>query len=227
MSPGNRERDRGPSRGGRENFSWEKTRMDAYKDNYIGHSVRAPRNGFDDKKDALWWSKKADQNSKKRKRGKIDKEKQQLDDEKRRMKEIEQNMMKTALATGSILPPEHSDIVQATLNTLEKAKMLQKNIFQRDETDGERIKGLGLGKTKKHDFVDINTRMQISGGASNVEIKVEPNANNSVTRVKVKQEVNELEEEKKRKKDRKKKKKKERKEKKKLLKKLKRELKYG
>ena len=72
---------RGGNRGGRDQFSWDAVKEDKYRENYLGHSVKAPMGRRQKGKDLEWYSKK----------------KADVEDELQRIKEQEAQVMASAL----------------------------------------------------------------------------------------------------------------------------------
>jgi hypothetical protein len=48
---------RGGVRGGQDSFSWDSVKQDRYRENYLGHSIRAPMGRWAKQKDIFWYNK--------------------------------------------------------------------------------------------------------------------------------------------------------------------------
>ncbi|KAL5624549.1 hypothetical protein BROUX41_004609 [Berkeleyomyces rouxiae] len=81
------------SRGG-VNFSWDDVAKSSHRENYLGHSLKAPVGRWQNGKDLNWYSKSGDASTE-------DAKEQQRKDELRKIKEAEEDAMARALG----LPP--------------------------------------------------------------------------------------------------------------------------
>lgn len=95
---------RGGVRGGRDQFSWDDVKVDKHRENYLGHSIKAPVGRWQKGKDLHWYTR--EKNSK----GSEDALKEEI----KRIKEEEEQAMREALG----LAPKRSSRPQG--NRLDK-----------------------------------------------------------------------------------------------------------
>lgn len=116
---------RGGVRGGADQFNWDDVKSDKYRENYLGHSVKAPVGRWQKGKDLSWYSK--DRNSK-LKGSSI------ANEQLAAIKAAEEEAMQAALGQKPIKK------VSEPLSKEELTEALQRNYTERE---GERITGVG------------------------------------------------------------------------------------
>ncbi|KAJ7514227.1 hypothetical protein O6H91_23G034100 [Diphasiastrum complanatum] len=148
---------RGGVRGGRDQFNWEDVKADKHRENYIGHSLKAPVGRWQKGKDLHWYTK--------------DKKSAMLaseiaKEEIERIKLEEEQAMREALG----LAPKHSTRPSGShLDKQEVAELLKRGNGTEDQADtyaiGERVQGLGFtpapgGKGNKKIPVQIKSEAE-------------------------------------------------------------------
>ncbi|XP_054716695.1 multiple myeloma tumor-associated protein 2 homolog [Uloborus diversus] len=119
---------RGGVRGGADQFTWESVKTDKHRENYLGHSLKAPVGRWQKGKDLSWYAKE-------RKEGdaSVKNEKSEL----AAIKRAEEEAMLIALG---------HNIVRKESQALTKEEMkeaLRRNVGERDEYNIERVDGVG------------------------------------------------------------------------------------
>ncbi|KAK4759951.1 hypothetical protein SAY87_023082 [Trapa incisa] len=126
---------RGGVRGGRDQFSWEDVKVDKHRENYIGHSLKAPVGRWQKGKDLHWYVRD--------KNGSLS-DSEAMKEEIRRIKEQEEQSMREALG----LAPKRAPRIQG--NRLDKHEF--KELVKRGSTaedlggghaEAARVNGLG------------------------------------------------------------------------------------
>ncbi|KAK9056478.1 hypothetical protein SSX86_023839 [Deinandra increscens subsp. villosa] len=132
---------RGGVRGGRDQFSWDDVKVDKYRENYIGHSLKAPVGRWQKGKDLHWYArdKKANQKD-------LDAAKEEI----RRIKEEEEQAMREALG----LAPKRSAKPQSNkLDKHEFSELVKRGSTAEDlgagHAEAAHVQGLGFAKAPK------------------------------------------------------------------------------
>lgn len=117
---------RGGTRGGADQFNWEDVKEDKYRENYLGHSLRAPVGRWQKGKDLTWYAK----------------EKQQAGSSSRDLevaaaKKAEEEAMLAALGFSAPAKPTHQPLTKA-----EVTEALRRGDGGRDD-DSDRVSGVG------------------------------------------------------------------------------------
>ncbi|XP_074622894.1 multiple myeloma tumor-associated protein 2 homolog [Acropora palmata] len=122
---------RGGVRGGQDQFDWEDVKGDKHRENYLGHSVKAPVGRWQKGKDLHWYTKS----------GKIDSAvtKQQ---EKDAIKKMEAEALAIALGKGN------STKRAGGVTKQELAEVCRKGQLERDSMDIERVEGMGFSSSR-------------------------------------------------------------------------------
>jgi len=184
----------GGTRGGADRFDWNDVKSDTYRENYIGHSLKAPiGRWYANGKDHLWWTKKKEtsgsdsdsdseedearrkhgkkrrRRKKKKRRKDRDLERNEKDDEIKQLKKLEEDMMAQALG----LKPKDEDPGRVKqLDANEMKELLKKGNNGQSEEDGRRIRGLGSGFSKRHEFVPSELRKRGNAATFSLETSV-------------------------------------------------------
>ncbi|XP_066352537.1 uncharacterized protein [Miscanthus floridulus] len=125
---------RGGVRGGRDQFKWDDVKVDKHRENYLGHSVKAPVGRWQKGKDLFWYTrdKKSDTED-------------ALKEEIRRVKEEEEQAMHEALG----LAPKRSNRPKGNrLDKHEYAELIKRGSTAEDlgagHAEAAQVQGLGL-----------------------------------------------------------------------------------
>lgn len=132
---------RGGVRGGRDQFSWDDVKADKYRENYIGHSLKAPVGRWQKGKDLHWYAR--DKKSK-------DADMEAAKEEIRRIKEEEEQAMREALG----LAPKRSTKPQGNrLDKHEFSELVKRGSTAEDlgagHAEAAHVQGLGFAKAPK------------------------------------------------------------------------------
>ncbi|XP_047073788.1 multiple myeloma tumor-associated protein 2 homolog [Lolium rigidum] len=127
---------RGGVRGGRDQFKWDDVKVDKHRENYLGHSVKAPVGRWQKGKDLLWYT-----------RDKTSDTEDAMKEEIRRVKEEEEQAMREALG----LAPKRSSRPKGNrLDKHEYAELIKRGSTAEDlgagHAEAAQVQGLGLYK---------------------------------------------------------------------------------
>ncbi|CAN1336710.1 Multiple myeloma tumor-associated protein 2 homolog [Linum perenne] len=131
---------RGGVRGGRDQFTWDEVKVDKYRENYLGHSLKAPVGRWQKGKDLHWYTRD-------KKSGTSE---DALKDEIKRIKEEEEQAMREALG----LAPKRSSRPQGNrLDKHEFNELVKRGSTAEDlgagHADAARVDGLGFSKAPR------------------------------------------------------------------------------
>ncbi|XP_010553476.1 PREDICTED: multiple myeloma tumor-associated protein 2 homolog [Tarenaya hassleriana] len=132
---------RGGVRGGRDQFSWDDVKVDKHRENYLGHSVKAPVGRWQKGKDLNWYARD--------KRGGSSNE-DALKEEIKRIKEEEEQAMREALG----LAPKSSTRPQGNrLDKHELSELVKRGSTAEDVGSGHAeaawVHGVGFAKAPR------------------------------------------------------------------------------
>ncbi|KAI3964522.1 hypothetical protein MKW92_008581 [Papaver armeniacum] len=132
---------RGGVRGGRDQFKWDDVKVDKHRENYLGHSIKAPVGRWQKGKDLHWYAK--------------DKKSQEADMEAakaeiQRIKEEEEQAMREALG----LAPKRSNRPQGNrLDKHEFSELVKRGSTAEDlgagHAEAAQVQGLGFARPPK------------------------------------------------------------------------------
>ncbi|KAF3574842.1 hypothetical protein F2Q69_00061553 [Brassica cretica] len=132
---------RGGVRGGRDQFSWDEVKADKHRENYLGHSVKAPVGRWQKGKDLNWYAR-----DKKQGGSNTDAMKEEI----QRVKEQEEQAMREALG----LAPKSSTRPQGNrLDKQEYTELIKRGSTAEDlgagKADAVWVHGIGYAKTPR------------------------------------------------------------------------------
>ncbi|XP_040991590.1 multiple myeloma tumor-associated protein 2 homolog [Juglans microcarpa x Juglans regia] len=132
---------RGGVRGGRDQFSWEDVKVDKHRENYLGHSIKAPVGRWQKGKDLHWYNrdKKA-----------WDSEMEAAREEIKRIKEQEEQAMREALG----LAPKRASRAQGNrLDKHEFSELVKRGSTAEDlgagHAEAAQVQGLGFSRAPR------------------------------------------------------------------------------
>ncbi|RDY07087.1 Multiple myeloma tumor-associated protein 2-like protein [Mucuna pruriens] len=129
---------RGGVRGGRDQFTWDDVKVDKHRENYLGHSIKAPVGRWQKGKDLFWYTRdKKSQNE----------EMEAAKEEIKRIKEEEEQAMREALG----LAPKRASRPQGNrLDKHEFSELVKRGSTAEDlgggHADAARVQGLGFSR---------------------------------------------------------------------------------
>eukprot|EP00731_Ephydatia_muelleri_P030788 Em0022g302a len=122
---------RGGTRGGQDQFEWEDVKVDKDRENYLGHSLKAPVGRWQKGKDLTWYTKDS----------KVTSAKDKIKEEVAALKKAEEEAMAAAL--GLKKPQTTGKMVQ-NLTRQEIAEVCKRRDgVETDPLEEERVKGVG------------------------------------------------------------------------------------
>lgn len=130
---------RGGVRGGQDQFDWEDVKADKHRENYLGHSVKAPVGRWQKGKDLHWYTKSG--------KGDSTMTKQQ---EKDAIKRMEAEALALALGKGNAKKQPGGVTKQ------ELAEVCRKGQMERDSMDIERVEGMGFSSSRAR-LMDVSS----------------------------------------------------------------------
>ncbi|KAH9322008.1 hypothetical protein KI387_016647, partial [Taxus chinensis] len=127
-------------------FNWDDVKADKYRENYLGHSLKAPVGRWQKGKDLFWYTRDN--------KGGVSSS-QAEKDEIKRIKEEEEHSMREILG----LAPKRENRPQGNrLDKRETAELLKKGTSAEDfvpgYADGERVQGLGFTRAPHHSVTE-------------------------------------------------------------------------
>uniref|UniRef100_A0A7C8Z708 Multiple myeloma tumor-associated protein 2-like N-terminal domain-containing protein n=1 Tax=Opuntia streptacantha TaxID=393608 RepID=A0A7C8Z708_OPUST len=132
---------RGGVRGGRDQFKWDDVKADKHRENYLGHSIKAPVGRWQKGKDLFWYAR--DKNAQ-------GVEQDALKAEIQKVKEEEEQLMREALG----LAPKRSNRPQGNrLDKHEFSELVKRGSTAEDlgagHAEAARVDGLGFSSEFK------------------------------------------------------------------------------
>lgn len=133
---------RGGVRGGRDQFKWDDVKVDKHRENYLGHSLKAPVGRWQKGKDLFWYTR--DKNSQ-------GADQDALKAEIQRVKEEEEQLMREALG----LAPKRSNRSQQgnRLDKHEFSELVKRGSTAEDvgagHAEAARVDGLGFSRAPR------------------------------------------------------------------------------
>ncbi|KAI5578236.1 hypothetical protein BDE02_08G015200 [Populus trichocarpa] len=154
---------RGGVRGGRDQFSWDDVKADKHRENYLGHSIKAPVGRWQKGKDLHWYARD-------KKSGSSNAD--ALKEEMQRIKEDEEQAMREALG----LAPKRSSRPQGNrLDKHEYSELVKRGSTVEDlgagHAEAARVDGLGFSRAPRA-WEDPTTLPSIAKEAPPEPVKV-------------------------------------------------------
>nr|ACU14918.1 unknown [Glycine max] len=158
---------RGGVRGGRDQFTWEDVKVDKHRENYLGHSIKAPVGRWQKGKDLFWYTRdKKSQNA----------EMEAAKEEIKRIKEEEEQAMREALG----LAPKRSNHPQGNrLDKHEFSELVKRGSTAEDlgagHAEAARVQGLGFAREPRPWEESGSSKLSLSDTPAEVENVSMPN----------------------------------------------------
>ncbi|XP_064455173.1 multiple myeloma tumor-associated protein 2-like [Ornithodoros turicata] len=131
---------RGGTRGGADQFNWDDVKEDKYRENYLGHSLKAPVGRWQKGKDLTWYAKEPGSGAGSKGEDKIAAARSAKAAQLQALKKAEEEAMLNALGFSSTKSTHHQ------LSKEEMNEALKRGESQRDEFDIERVAGVGTSR---------------------------------------------------------------------------------
>ncbi|XP_073316685.1 uncharacterized protein [Primulina huaijiensis] len=129
---------RGGVRGGRDQFNWDDVKVDKHRENYLGHSLKAPVGRWQKGKDLHWYAR-----DKKSESSNSDALKEEI----RRIKEEEEQAMREALG---LAPKRATKILGNRLDKHEFSELVKRSSTAEDlgagHAEAAQVQGLGFSR---------------------------------------------------------------------------------
>lgn len=153
---------RGGVRGGRDQFSWDDVKVDKHRENYLGHSIKAPVGRWQKGKDLHWYNR--DKNT-------WSAEMDAAKDEIKRIKEEEDQAMREALG----LAPKRANPAQGNrLDKHEFSELVKRGSTAEDlgagHSEAAHVHGLGFSRAPVPWDDSTSFQPTVKGGAPAPEI---------------------------------------------------------
>ncbi|XP_061366329.1 uncharacterized protein LOC133309564 [Gastrolobium bilobum] len=158
---------RGGVRGGRDQFTWDDVKVDKHRENYLGHSIKAPVGRWQKGKDLFWYARDKKSHSA---------EMEAAKEEVKRIKEEEEQAMREALG----LAPKRANRPQGNrLDKHEFSELVKKGSTAEDLGEGHaeaaRVQGLGFSREPRPWEEPGSSKLSLSGTPPEVENVSMPN----------------------------------------------------
>lgn len=158
---------RGGVRGGRDQFTWDDVKVDKHRENYLGHSIKAPVGRWQKGKDLYWYTRdKKSQNA----------EMEAAREEIKRIKEEEEQAMREALG----LAPKRANRSQGNrLDKHEFSELVKRGSTAEDlgagHAEAARVQGLGFSREPRPWEEPGSSKLSVDDAPAEVENVSIPN----------------------------------------------------
>ncbi|XP_047167314.1 multiple myeloma tumor-associated protein 2 homolog [Vigna umbellata] len=152
---------RGGVRGGRDQFTWDDVKVDKHRENYLGHSIKAPVGRWQKGKDLFWYTRdKKSQNA----------EMEAAKEEIKRIKEEEEQAMREALG----LAPKRANRPQGNrLDKHEFSELVKRGSTAEDlgagHAEAARVQGLGFSREPRPWEEPGSSKLSVDDAPAEVE----------------------------------------------------------
>ncbi|KAK7368161.1 hypothetical protein VNO80_10184 [Phaseolus coccineus] len=158
---------RGGVRGGRDQFTWDDVKVDKHRENYLGHSIKAPVGRWQKGKDLYWYTRdKKSQNA----------EMEAAREEIKKIKEEEEQAMREALG----LAPKRANRPQGNrLDKHEFSELVKRGSTAEDlgagHAEAARVQGLGFSREPRPWEEPVSSKLSVDDAPAEVENVSIPN----------------------------------------------------